>query len=463
VDGSIRCIELGALDYLVKPFRHELLKARINSALQLKESRDKEKAYRAQIEEYSSKLEEKVRERTKEVVESRREVIHRLGQIAELRNQRSVLHLNRMSHYCDVLGRAIGMEQEECGILFQASPLHDIGMVVIPDTISLKSGRLSASEVKIMQTHTEMGAKILSGSQHKVLQMAKTIALTHHERWDGTGYPYGLKGEDIPLVGRIVALCDTFDALTTGRLYKRARSVDDAITLLENDAGKHFSPELVAAFKKALPETLKFKEQYSEAYVWKGIILFDIRNFLYQGMEASDDNKAEITNRQVRVLQQIHADMMKEREQRLASKGKMPTVDMFLPTGDGYYMLCEPDFAKMMDISYSIMALLSARRIEAYCVAHMGEVCTLPDVTGRSNATSFDLGLASRLLSLAKITGQLTVSETVANLWHENDYFQLDTEWHNATAKDGVDYRWKLGRPKQLEDAKRKYQAFHLE
>ncbi len=182
----------------------------------------------------------------------------------------------------------------------------------------------------------------------------------------------------------------------------------------------------------------------------KGIVLFDIKDFLYQGLKGSDPSVQEINQRQSRALEVLHTELFAERERRLSASTPVPTVDIFLPTGDGYYLLCRPDLADVLDISRCVMALLDAKGIDAYCVAHVGEVNVFTDMTGRDNATGFDLGFASRLQGISQIPGTLVCSETLANMWQENDYFDLHDEASEAVAKDGVEYRWRLATPKHF-------------
>lgn len=191
----------------------------------------------------------------------------------------------------------------------------------------------------------------------------------------------------------------------------------------------------------------------------KGIILFDISDFLYQGLEGPQPMVEMINERQTEVLNVLHTKMWGERQRRLSSSTRVPTVDLFLPTGDGYYLLCYPTFADILDIALCIMAMLHASDIKAYCVAHVGEVNVFTDMTGRENATGFDLGLASRLQSLSKEVGKLVCSESLVNIWEDNEYFDLKDEWLSGTAKDSMDYRWKFAIPKDFQAASNKYLA----
>ena len=192
-------------------------------------------------------LERRVRERTQDLRNSQLEIVHRLGQVAESRDPETGRHITRMSRVCAHLAKTIGMAPADCETLLHAAPMHDIGKVAVPDSILHKAGPLDDDERDRMRLHPTVGAEILSGSRSTIVQMAEDIALTHHERWDGSGYPRGLRGTEIPLVGRICAVGDVFDALISARSYKRAWSIDRALEELQRQAGKLFDPELVEA------------------------------------------------------------------------------------------------------------------------------------------------------------------------------------------------------------------------
>ena len=169
----------------------------------------------------------------------------------------------RMSHYTRLIGLAAGMNEHQADLLFNAAPMHDIGKIGIPDRILLKSGRLDDEEWRIMRAHPVIGAEIIGEHSNDLLRFAQQIALTHHEKWDGSGYPHGIKGTDIPLIGRITAIADVFDALTSARPYKPAWAVMDAVQEIEQGAGSHFDPDLLPAFKRALAEIERIMDLYS--------------------------------------------------------------------------------------------------------------------------------------------------------------------------------------------------------
>jgi response regulator RpfG family c-di-GMP phosphodiesterase len=193
-------------------------------------------------------LELRVRERTGELREAEREIAYRLGVAVEWKDAETGGHIERIGRLCERLALEVGWSAEEADLLRHASALHDVGKVGIPDEILLKPGKLDPAEWAKMQTHTTIGARILAGSRSALVQMAETIAASHHERWDGSGYPQGLAGEEIPLAGRICAVCDVFDALLSPRPYKEAWPLQDVLDELVRARGSHFDPELVDAF-----------------------------------------------------------------------------------------------------------------------------------------------------------------------------------------------------------------------
>jgi putative two-component system response regulator len=174
------------------------------------------------------------------------------------------MHVIRVAHYCRLLGEAVRMNEEDLDLLFSAAPMHDIGKIGIRDDVLLKPGKLEEAEIKIMRQHVPFGGEIIGEHRDGLLSMARLIALTHHEKWDGTGYHCGLKGEEIPLVGRITTIADVFDALTSVRPYKKAWPIQDAVAFIEREAGTSFDPELVKKFVEILPQILAVREKYAD-------------------------------------------------------------------------------------------------------------------------------------------------------------------------------------------------------
>jgi response regulator RpfG family c-di-GMP phosphodiesterase len=191
------------------------------------------------------------------------EMISRLSRAAEFRDDETGLHTRRIGDICFVLARELYLGDERADLIRLASPLHDLGKIAIPDRILLKPGPLTPAERAIMEEHAEMGFELLTGSGQRVLDVAALIALTHHERYDGTGYPHGLAGDEIALEGRIVAVADVFDAMTSSRPYRDAESMDDAIEAIRAGSGSQFDPRVVAAFLTSVDEIVAIHERFS--------------------------------------------------------------------------------------------------------------------------------------------------------------------------------------------------------
>jgi putative two-component system response regulator len=202
-------------------------------------------------------LENIILKRNHELEQAQLEIVTRLGMAAEYRDEETGRHIKRMSKFCRLLGMAIGLSKDESFSLERAATMHDVGKIGISDSILFKQGKLSEDEKRAMQQHTVIGARLLAGSNSKILQLAEQIALTHHEKWDGSGYPKGLKGNQIPMVGRITCICDVFDALISNRPYKRAWSVSNAIREIKIRSGSDFDPGLVVKMVGLEPELRK--------------------------------------------------------------------------------------------------------------------------------------------------------------------------------------------------------------
>lgn len=256
-DFLLRALSLGARDFITKPFDRNELLMRVRNLL---EAHLAHQFLNAQKE----LLENMVRTRTEELRRSRLQIVRHLGKAAEYRDEETGNHILRMSHICALLAGGMGWSDARCDLLLNASPMHDVGKIGIPDSILLKPGKLDADEWEIMKTHTTIGARMLEGDDSDLMVMAREIALTHHEKWDGSGYPKGLVGRDIPMSGRIAATADVFDALTSERPYKSAWSVEDAMEFIRANAGSHFDPALVRVLEEKLPEVLEIKARFRD-------------------------------------------------------------------------------------------------------------------------------------------------------------------------------------------------------
>jgi putative two-component system response regulator len=241
----------GAEDYLIKPVQPNNLLSKI------------EVIFSRQVET-TSRLKQRIWETRLELHDVKFEIITRLANAAEHRDPETGMHILRMAYYCGELGLEIGLPARECDLLVRAAPMHDIGKIAVPDHILLKPGKLTEEEFSIMKTHAETGAKILAGSQHELVRIAQKIAIAHHEKWDGSGYPLGHKGEDIPLWGRIAAVADVFDALSTKRPYKEPWTVEESLAEIERCKGTHFEPRLVDAFLKIKKRILEIKDKFAD-------------------------------------------------------------------------------------------------------------------------------------------------------------------------------------------------------
>ena len=259
--ARMQALSLGAVDYIEKPFDFEVL-ARLKNLLERRMLAKK-------VHRQNLMLEERVNIRTFELKEAQVETVRRLGLASEYRDDDTGEHVVRICLYVTAMAMAFGEEQSQAELIGLAGKLHDIGKLGIPDAILLKPGKLSPDEFELMKTHTTIGAQILSGANSELLQLAEVIALNHHEKWDGSGYPGGLAGEKIPWAARLVSVCDVFDALTSARPYKEPWPLEKAFLTIQDGRAKHFDPAMVDLF-------FSIKDQ-----------IIDIRN--RQGGQATDD------------------------------------------------------------------------------------------------------------------------------------------------------------------------------
>ncbi|NBW51991.1 MAG: response regulator [Betaproteobacteria bacterium] len=252
-----RALDSGANDFLAKPVDKVEFLARAKNMLSLSSARRK-------LADHAEWLSSEVRKATEVILQRERDTVFRLCKAAEFRDPETGAHILRMAHYSQLIAKKLGLPADDQELLLEAAPMHDIGKVGITDNILLKPGRLDEAEFEIMKQHAAFGYELLKNSNSRVLQAGAEIALGHHEKYDGSGYPQGLKGEAIPIFSRIVAVADVFDALTSERPYKKAWSLEQAVDFLNAGSGTHFDPQCVQAFLDGFDDVLAIRDRYQE-------------------------------------------------------------------------------------------------------------------------------------------------------------------------------------------------------
>lgn len=254
---KLEALNIGVSDFLTKPVDIAQLQAKIKNFTKMIK-------LKLDLKNFNEKLQDEVKKATLDLIEREHEALQVISRLAEYRDPETGSHIARVAHYSKLLAKAYGLSQEEQEVLFFASPLHDVGKVGIRDNILLKPGKLEVDEFKIMSTHSSLGYELLKGTKNPYLNAGSIIAKEHHEKYDGSGYFSGLKGDDIHIYARITAIADVFDALTSKRAYKKEWKFDDAIVFLQNESGKHFDPKLVELFIQNIEKIkdiyFKFKE-----------------------------------------------------------------------------------------------------------------------------------------------------------------------------------------------------------
>lgn len=270
-EQRLRAVEAGANDFIAKPVDRFEVGVRVRALLKIKEAQDELKRYQSGLEETVERRTTALREALQEMSAAHRETyeahvetIKRLAVAAEYKDEDTANHIARMSQYAHIVAVELKLPPKQCETILHASPMHDVGKLGIPDGVLLKPGKLDADEWAVMKTHSAIGGRILEGSSSELLHMGEVIALTHHEKWDGSGYPKGLSGESIPIEGRIAAIADVFDALTSKRPYKEPFSVEKALQIIEEGRGSHFDPTVLDAFASQLDAILLKKKEYSD-------------------------------------------------------------------------------------------------------------------------------------------------------------------------------------------------------
>jgi putative two-component system response regulator len=263
-EERVKGIEAGCDDFLSKPVDKMELLTRVRSLLKVKAYNDLMSKYREDLESEVSSRTEELRHAIEGIRAASLETIVRLSRAAEYRDEDTGAHILRMSHYAAAVARRMGLPERDVETILHAAPMHDIGKIGIPDHILMKPAKLDAEEWEVMKSHAAIGARILAGSNADVIRLGETIAGTHHEKWNGEGYPMGLKGEGIPTSGRIAAIADVFDALTSKRPYKEPFSLDRSFSIIKEGRGAHFDPAVVDAFFEVEDEILQIKARYQD-------------------------------------------------------------------------------------------------------------------------------------------------------------------------------------------------------
>jgi putative two-component system response regulator len=261
-DNRLKAVEAGANDFISKPLDLLELRIRVNSQLRQKAQQDEIYSFTQELNQMLECRSKVLRQALNELDRANREAIQHLSAAAEYKDKNTGYHIQRMANYSALIAAKLGLDKDEVDLIFASSPMHDVGKIGIPDNILLKPGRLDPDEWKVMKEHTNMGGQILGAGDSDYMNMGTIIALSHHEKWDGSGYPFGLAGEDIPLPGRICAVADVFDALTSKRPYKAAFSIEKSVAIMRESRGVHFDPKLVDIFLEHLDEAIEIREKY---------------------------------------------------------------------------------------------------------------------------------------------------------------------------------------------------------
>ncbi|MEF2231160.1 MAG: HD domain-containing phosphohydrolase [Pseudodesulfovibrio sp.] len=263
-DDRLKAVEAGANDFITKPVDALELRVRVASMLRLREQQREIQRFEAELNQMVEARTLELQKALKMMKKSHQDTIIHLSAAAEYKDEETGEHILRMSNISAIIAEGLGLDDEEVDLILKSSPMHDLGKIGIPDHILLKPGKLDPDEWEIMKTHAQIGAEILGAGDSDYVNMGSIIALSHHEKWDGSGYPSGLSGEDIPLAGRICAVADVFDALTSRRPYKEAFSVEKSLAIMAQGRGAHFDPRVYDVFIERLDDILKIRKCYAD-------------------------------------------------------------------------------------------------------------------------------------------------------------------------------------------------------
>ncbi len=264
INTAVTAMQEGAYDFILKPIQLEHITKSVMNALEKKKLKEELKNYQKNLEDLVEKRTAQINGTLRALKSSHLETINILANAAEFRDDETGSHVLRISKYCEILAKGLNMSKEQVWMITKASPLHDIGKIGIPDSILLKPAPLTSAEFEIMKTHPVIGTAILKNTKSNLLKVAEQIAESHHEKWDGSGYPKGLSGEEIPIAGRITALADVFDALTMKRCYKPAFSIEKSTEIMREGRGTHFDPKIIDVFFEHLDEIISVYNTYKD-------------------------------------------------------------------------------------------------------------------------------------------------------------------------------------------------------
>lgn len=261
---AIQCMKEGAYDYIIKPFNLDRITQSVAWALEKRRLQIAKSEYQQHLEQEVTVRTAELRRAVEKIEMVSLDTIYKLSRAAEYKDKNTGAHIMRMSEYCEAIARRIGLDETDVDMVAYAAPMHDVGKIGIPDRILLKPGKLEPVEWEIMKQHTIIGAQILAGSDAECIRLAEVIALSHHEKWDGSGYPRGLRKLEIPPAGRIVAIADVFDALTSRRPYKEPFATEESFDIIRQSRGTHFDPEVIDAFFASKEKILSIKENLKD-------------------------------------------------------------------------------------------------------------------------------------------------------------------------------------------------------
>ncbi len=349
-EDRVKGIEAGCDDFLSKPVDKMELLARVQSLLKVKAYNDLMSNYQRRLESEVTKSTEELRRAYESIKAASLDTIYRLSMASECKDEDTGAHIKRMSRYSAAVARRMGLTESTIETILYAAPMHDVGKIGIPDLILVKPAKLDRAEWEIMKLHTVIGARILKGSDAEFIRLGETIAQCHHERWDGSGYPFGLKGTEIPIAGRITAIADVFDALICKRPYKDPFSVDKSLAIIREGKGTHFDPEVVDAFFAIQGELLTIREQYGEDHQ-KAFDIPELKALLQQRRREELDKEPEAS------------EVQRKKSEDLISASESRYRRLFEATREGI-LIIDAETGQIVDVNPFLVEMLGYSKEE---------------------------------------------------------------------------------------------------